>query len=32
VIRDAASVARGDRLRVTLARGELECDVRDTKT
>ncbi len=27
VIRDAAAVAKGDRLRVTLARGELDCDV-----
>ena len=28
IIRDAASVAPGDRVRVTLHRGELECDVR----
>ena len=27
VIRDSASVATGDRLRVTLAQGELDCDV-----
>ena len=27
VIRDSAAVAKGDRLRVTLARGELDCDV-----
>ena len=27
VIRDSAAVAEGDRLRVTLARGELDCDV-----
>jgi len=27
VIRDAAAVAKGDRLRVTLARGELDCAV-----
>jgi exodeoxyribonuclease VII large subunit len=27
VLRDAAAVAPGDRVRVTLARGELECDV-----
>jgi exodeoxyribonuclease VII large subunit len=31
-LRDAADVAVGDRVTVTLARGELECDVRDTKT
>ena len=29
-LRDAAEVTRGDRVRVTLARGELECEVRDT--
>jgi exodeoxyribonuclease VII large subunit len=29
VIRDAASTAVGDRVRVTLARGEIDCDVRD---
>ena len=29
VLRDAAAVGPGDRVRVTLARGELECDVRD---
>jgi exodeoxyribonuclease VII large subunit len=28
VVRDAASAAPGDRVRVTLARGELDCDVR----
>ena len=27
VIRDSAAVAKGDRLRVTLAQGELDCDV-----
>ena len=27
VIRDSAAVAKGDRLRVTLAHGELDCDV-----
>jgi len=27
VLRDAAGVAVGDRVRVTLARGELDCDV-----
>jgi len=31
-LRDAADVAAGDRVTVTLARGELECDVRETKT
>ena len=31
-VRDAADVAAGDRVSVTLARGELECDVRETKT
>ena len=29
VIRDAATVADGDRVRVTLARGELDCHVID---
>jgi exodeoxyribonuclease VII large subunit len=29
IVRDAAAVSRGDRLRVTLARGELDCDVVD---
>jgi hypothetical protein len=28
VLRDASSVPRGDRVRVTLARGELDCEVR----
>ena len=32
VVRDAGDVARGDDVRVTLARGELECEVRDRKT
>ena len=32
VVRDAADVARGDAVRVTLARGELDCEVRDSKT
>lgn len=31
VLRDARDVAPGDRVRVTLAQGELECDVRDQK-
>jgi len=30
-LRDAASVAEGDRVSVTLARGELECEVRDSR-
>jgi exodeoxyribonuclease VII large subunit len=29
VLRDASNAAVGDRVRVTLARGELECDVKD---
>ncbi len=29
VVRDASDVARGDNVRVTLARGELTCEVRD---
>ena len=29
IIRDAARVAEGDRVRVTLARGELDCHVID---
>jgi exodeoxyribonuclease VII large subunit len=28
IIRDAAAVAEGDRVRVTLARGELACEVK----
>src|SRR5262245_59396278 len=28
LIRDAAAAAPGDRVRITLARGELDCDVR----
>jgi exodeoxyribonuclease VII large subunit len=32
VLRDAAAVAPGDTIRVTLARGELACDVRDRIT
>ena len=31
-LRDAADVAHGDRVRVTLAKGELDCEVRDAKT
>jgi exodeoxyribonuclease VII large subunit len=31
VIRDAAAVAAGERVRVTLARGELDCDVKDSR-
>ncbi len=31
VLRDAAEVQPGDRIRITLARGELDCDVRDQK-
>jgi exodeoxyribonuclease VII large subunit len=30
VLRDASSVPRGERVRVTLARGELDCEVRST--
>ncbi|HEV3141806.1 MAG TPA: exodeoxyribonuclease VII large subunit, partial [Vicinamibacterales bacterium] len=30
ILRDAASVARGDRVRVTLAKGELDCEVKAT--
>ena len=29
VVRDAATIAQGDHVRVTLARGELTCEVRD---
>jgi exodeoxyribonuclease VII large subunit len=29
VLRDAAASAAGDRVRVTLSRGELECEVRE---
>jgi exodeoxyribonuclease VII large subunit len=32
VIRDAAAAAPGDRVQVTLARGDLHCEVRETKT
>ena len=32
VLRDAAAVATGDTVRVTLSRGELECDVRNRTT
>ena len=31
VLRDAAQASPGDRVRVTLAKGELECDVRSTE-
>jgi exodeoxyribonuclease VII large subunit len=31
VIRDAASTSAGDRIRVTLAKGELDCDVRSKR-
>ena len=31
VLRDAASASPGDRVRVTLARGELACEVRSTE-
>lgn len=31
IIRDAGNVSSGDRLRVTLHRGELDCEVRDKK-
>jgi exodeoxyribonuclease VII large subunit len=31
VLRDAADTSVGDRVRVTLAKGELDCDVRSTK-
>ena len=30
VVRDASDVGRGDQVRVTLSKGELECDVRST--
>jgi exodeoxyribonuclease VII large subunit len=30
IVRDARTASPGDRVRVTLARGELECDVRET--
>jgi exonuclease VII large subunit len=29
VVRDAAQVRQGDQVRVTLAKGELACEVRD---
>ena len=32
VLRDAVAVAPGDTIRVTLSRGELDCDVRRTTT
>ena len=32
IIRDAASVTTGERVRVTLNRGELDCDVRATRS
>jgi exodeoxyribonuclease VII large subunit len=32
IIRDALQTGRGDRVRVTLARGELDCEVRDSKS
>ena len=31
VLRDASMVTQGDRVHVTLARGELDCEVRETK-
>src|SRR5262249_12133174 len=31
VLRDASTVEPGERVRVTLAKGELECDVRSRK-
>jgi exodeoxyribonuclease VII large subunit len=31
VLRDASAVAPGDTVKVTLARGELDCEVRGTK-
>jgi exonuclease VII large subunit len=30
IVRDAAMVAPGDRVRVTLHKGELDCEVRGT--
>jgi exodeoxyribonuclease VII large subunit len=32
VVRDADSMAPGDRVRITLAKGELDCDVRSKRT
>ena len=32
IIRDALQTGRGDRVRVTLAHGELDCEVRDSKS
>jgi len=32
VLRDASEVAPGDPVSVTLARGELDCEVRNSKT
>jgi exodeoxyribonuclease VII large subunit len=32
IVRDAATASPGDRVRVTLARGELACEVRDAST
>ena len=32
ILRDAVDVASGDRVRVTLAQGELDCEVRRTTT
>jgi exodeoxyribonuclease VII large subunit len=32
IIRDAATTAAGDRVRITLAKGELDCEVREPKT
>jgi hypothetical protein len=31
VLRDAATVRPGDEVKVTLARGELDCEVRSTR-
>jgi exonuclease VII large subunit len=31
VIRDASSTVAGERVRVTLSKGELDCDVRGSK-
>ena len=32
IVRDAATVAKGDKIQVTLARGELSCEVRERRT
>jgi exodeoxyribonuclease VII large subunit len=32
IVRDAAAVTKGDNIEVTLARGELRCEVRETRS